>query len=343
VTLRERLPAPLVRALEPLAKQRAMRRYRTGPLRTRYPASAAELRSSELMRARWYYSVELLEGVVTEGQFPTAAPMLPRLLLRRCAVEGRSCLDLGTMEGLVPALLTKRGARALAVDHSNHSLAKLDAVRRYHQVDFEFRTVGLMYRLHEQLRPGGFDLLNCSGLLYHVFSPLSVLASVRPLAKRGGIVIVSTNVLLARDPVLEFNVAGALQRDPNTFWYTTPTLLDYLLRYLRLEPIDCIYSAHEEYGAQYALDRPSGYLSVACRAVQDARGDPWMASAQRSWEYLGLSDWSLADAQPETDIAYDAPSGGQPIDLMETIERQAPVSSPVSERDSHLLRLSARS
>ena len=296
------------------------------------------------MRAPWYYSVELLPGVVTEGQFPAEAPMLPRMLLRRCAVDDRSCLDLGTMEGLVPTLLVKRGARVLAVDHSNHSLAKLDAVKRYHDVDFEFRKVGLMYRLHEQLRPGGFDLVNCSGLLYHVFSPLSVLASVRPLVKRGGIVLVSTNVLVASDPVLEFNVAGRLQSDPNTFWYATPALLDYLLRYLRLEPIDCLFCPHAEYGAQYALDRPSGYLSVACRAVDEADGDPWMASsAQRSWEYLGLSDWKLAGRQGESEIAYDSPSGGQRISLSEAVEQRAPTPTPVAEQDSHVLRLSAHS
>jgi SAM-dependent methyltransferase len=198
-----------------------------------------------------------------------------------------------------------------------------------------------MYRLHKQLRPGGFDLVNCSGLLYHVFSPLSVLASVRPLVKRGGIVIVSTNVTLDPQAVLEFNVAGRLQSEANTFWYASARLLDYLLRYLRLEPIDCLFSPHADYGPEYALDKPSGCVSVACRAVDEADDDPWMESAPTSWEYLGLSDWKLADAQDVSDIRYDAPGGGRRIDLHETIEREAAVRRPVAEEDSHLLRLSA--
>jgi 2-polyprenyl-3-methyl-5-hydroxy-6-metoxy-1,4-benzoquinol methylase len=331
----------VVRALEPVARQRAIRRYRSGPLRTTYADSAEAVRAGELARAWWYYSVELVPGVVTEGQFPPDVPMLPRLMLRRCAVEGRSCLDIGTMEGVVPTLLAKRGARVLAVDYANHCLGKLDAVKHYHGVEFDFRSVGLMYRLHRQLRPGGFDVVNCSGLLYHVFSPLSVLASVRPLVKRGGIVIVSTNVTLDPEPVLEFNVAGRLQPEANTFWYASASLLDYLLRYLRLEPIDCLFCPHAEYGPEYALDKPSGYLSVACRAVDDAGDDPWMESAPSSWEYLGLSDWKLADQQDVSDIGYDAPAGGRRIDLRETIEREKPIRRPVAEQDSHLLRLSA--
>jgi 2-polyprenyl-3-methyl-5-hydroxy-6-metoxy-1,4-benzoquinol methylase len=327
-----------------VSRLRAARRYRTGPLRRGYPQTAGELSNSALAREWWYYSVELLPGVVMEGQYPRL-PLLPRMMLRRCHVEGASCLDLGSMEGLIPTLLAKRGARSvLAVDHSNQSLGKLDAVQHYHGVEFEYRSVGLMYRLHRQLAPRGFDVVNCSGLLYHVFSPLTVLASVRPLVKRGGIMIVSTNVSLERAPVMRFNVRGELQREADTFWYPTAGLLDYLLRYLRLEPIDCLYLPHAVLGTEMRSGTPTGYLSVACRAVDAIDGDPWMLeSAAKSWEYLGLSDWKLAASQEESDIGYDAPGGGGPIDVAEAIERIEPVAWPAAEDDSHLLRLAATS
>ena len=70
-----------MRALEPVARQRAIRRYRSGPLRTSYADSAEAVGAGELARAWWYYSVELVPGVVTEGQFPSDVPMLPRLML----------------------------------------------------------------------------------------------------------------------------------------------------------------------------------------------------------------------------------------------------------------------
>jgi SAM-dependent methyltransferase len=351
IRLGERLPRrvtrplrPLVRAFDPVARLKEARRYRKGLLRGGYPQTPDELSSSELARAPWYYSMELLPGVVMPGRYPDV-PLLPRMLLRRCRVEGASCLDLGTMEGLIPTLLAKRGAReVLAVDHSNHAVGQIDAVKHYHGVDFDYRSVGLMYRLHEQLAPRGFDVVNCSGLLYHVFSPLSVLASVRPLVKRGGIMIVSTNVTLEREPVMRFNVAGHMQREANTYWYPTARLFDYLLRYFRLEPIDCLFAPHSRLDQDYAFETPSGYLSVACRAVDSVDGDAWMLeSAGKSWEYLGLSDWKLAAAQEESDVAYDAPSGGGPIDVAATIERVAPVERPAAEADSHSLRLNATS
>ena len=98
----DRLPRPLASALEPMRRRRAIRRFRNG---RRYPESPEELRASPLMAARWYYSVELLPGVVATGQYPHDVPHLPRLALRRCDVAGASCLDVGTMEGLVPTLL----------------------------------------------------------------------------------------------------------------------------------------------------------------------------------------------------------------------------------------------
>jgi 2-polyprenyl-3-methyl-5-hydroxy-6-metoxy-1,4-benzoquinol methylase len=334
---------PAVRALDPVARLRETRRYRTGLLRTGYPGTADELSESPLVQDSWYYSIELLPGVVTPGRYPDV-PLLPRLLLRRCRLEGMSCLDLGTMEGLIPALCAKRGAReVLAVDHSNHALGKIDAVKHYHGVDFEYRSVGLMYRLHEQLAPKGFDVVNCSGLLYHVFSPLSVLASVRPLVNRGGIMIVSTNITLECQPVMRFNVAGQMQRETNTYWYPTARLLDYLLRYLRLQPIDCIFLPHSQLGHDYAFDTPSGYVSVACRAVDEIDGDPWMLSAMSSWEYLGLSDWKLAETQDESGIVYEAPGSSGPIDIPEQIEGTESVAYPAAEDDSHFLGLRANS
>jgi 2-polyprenyl-3-methyl-5-hydroxy-6-metoxy-1,4-benzoquinol methylase len=350
VTVRENLPRPVRRALRPLApalapvsRLQATRSYRSGLLRRRYPETADELSRSPLARAWWYYSMELLPGVITAGQYPSL-PLLPRMLLRRCDVEGASCLDLGSMEGLIPALLAKRGARdVLAVDHANECLGKLDAVRHYHGVDFEYRSVGLMYRLHEQLAPRGFDVVNCSGLLYHVFSPLSVLVSARALVKPGGLMIVSTNVILDPEPVMRFNVAGQMQAESNTYWYLSATLLDYMLRYLRLEPVDCLFLPHSSLAPEMAFDRPSGYLAVACRAVDTADADPWMLeSAAKSMEYLGLSDWELATSHERSNVRYDAPGGGR-IDLAETIERTEPVQYPAADDDSHLLRLDATS
>ena len=65
----------------------------------------------------WYYSVELANGTITHGQYESDLPFLRRMMLRRCDLGGAACLDLGTMEAMIPVLLCRSGAsRVLAVD-----------------------------------------------------------------------------------------------------------------------------------------------------------------------------------------------------------------------------------
>lgn len=328
--------------------------YRTGVrLRRRhFPATREELERSDLLRTWWYYSVELLPGVVARGQYPAALPSLPRLMVRRCDLRGRSCLDMGSMEGLIPVVMKRGGAaEVLATDAIDHCWDKLEAVRHYYGVEFDYKSVGLMYELDKKLKGRAFDLVHCSGLLYHVFSPLGVLCGIRPLVKRNGLMIVSTNVVLEDGYTMEFNNAGRIQVERDTFWYPTVKLLDYTLRYLKLRPIDCLFVPHEEVHADFRVtfDKPSGYLSVLCRAsdnVAPADGDEWMKSASTSWEYQGLIDWELAARQPVSDIRtkaepdrrfYRADTGT--LDLWEAVTRGEPLGRAARPQDTHLLSL----
>jgi len=281
-------------------------------------------------------------------------PMAPRMLLRKCDLRRASCLDLGTMEGLMPVLMARGGAaKVLAVDAINHCAEKLGAVRHYYDVDFDYQNVGLMYHLDDKLPGRAFDLINCSGLLYHVFSPLMILAGIRSLLKRNGMVIVSTAVILDDGYSMEFNNAGRIQVEPNTFWYHSIKLFDYLLRYLKLAPMDCLFVPHAEIQSdvRYVFDKPSGYLSVLCRAVDNEMptdDDRWMSTSVRSsWEYEGLTDWKRAARQPVSEISYRSEIDKQffrseleCVDLWEAVTHGTPVISAETELDAHVLKLS---
>jgi len=281
-----------------------------------FPDTAEQLEKSDLFLGWWYYSVELLPGLITKGQYPDSFPMLPRILLRNCHLHGTTCLDLGSMEGLMPILMCRRGAKAvLATDAIDHCREKMAALRYYYKASFEFQQVGLMYDLNNKLRKSGrssFDIINLSGLLYHVFSPLMLLAAIRPLLKRNGLLIASTNVVVDDSFTMQFNNAGRLQEEVNTFWYLSVGALDYVLRYLKLAPIDCLYISHRDIksSVRYVTDVESGYLSVVCRAKDDpiaSREDTWMLkSAQHSWEYAGLVDWDSCNQQAVTQVPYSA-------------------------------------
>jgi len=318
-----------------------------------WPTNPEELRQHQLLREWWYYDVELLDGVVAKGIYPPDMPMLPRMMLRNCELQGMECLDLGTMEGLIPALMCRGGAaRVVATDAIAHCRDKMAAIQHYYNVNFEFREVGLMYDLHRKLPDESFDLINCSGLLYHVVSPMHVLLGCRPLLRRNGLMIISTNVVLADRCLMEFNDAGRLQVEANTFWYLSVKFLDYLLRFLRLQPIDCLFHPHEliHSDVRYVTDVPSGGLSVMCRATDDPlpdESDQWMTNAMsQSWEMNGLTDWGRVERQQLSSIAYSRGAGeDQPafsergIDLHSAVLRAQETPHVRSLADSCSLRL----
>jgi 2-polyprenyl-3-methyl-5-hydroxy-6-metoxy-1,4-benzoquinol methylase len=292
-----------------------------------FPSTPEALKDHRLFQNWWYYSVELLPGMITKGQYADDVPLLPRVLLRNCELDGMNCLDIGSMEGLIPTLMCRQGARTIATDAVDHCSYKMSAVQYYYKVKFDFIALGLMYRVYETLkntRHKSFDLINVSGLLYHVFSPLMVLSSIRPLLKKNGLMIVSTNVVFDDSYSMYFNNEGRLQTEPNTFWYISVNLLDYILRYLRLAPIDCLYVHHHEMtppklgdgsSVKMITDLPSGYISVVCRGTTDALATPddvWMrTSMAHSWEYNELPHWEFYNQQPTTHIKYNGSNMGQ--------------------------------
>jgi len=271
----------------------------------------------------WYYSVELASGVTTKGMDTPQTPMLPRMMLRNCRLRDMDCLDIGSMEGLIPALMSRQGARkVLATDAMPHCQKKMDVLRKIYDVDFDFREVGLLYDLGVKLKDcGGFDFINLSGVLYHVFSPMHVLAGIRPLLKKNGLMVISTNVMNREGCSLEFNKHGSLQMETNTFWYHSAPLLEELIRYFKMVPIDFLFCPHTPVNPyNYVPGLNSGYMSVVCRAVDGLEvesADPWASrSRMSSWEFLSLCNGQMMASQPTSTISY----GGDDSLKMDTLQ-----------------------
>jgi ribosomal protein L11 methylase PrmA len=70
----------------------------------------------KIFNQNWYYSIELNPGLYTKGaEHPNV--ICTRELLARFSPSGLDICDIGTMEGIIPVLLKRRGARrVIALD-----------------------------------------------------------------------------------------------------------------------------------------------------------------------------------------------------------------------------------
>jgi SAM-dependent methyltransferase len=209
-----------------------------------------------LLDRYWYYAIEMAPGVITPGKrFPNVA--ITRDLLSRIDVKGQRCLDIGTMEALVPVILAKRGASGVvAVDGLDFG-EKVAAVRAAHNVSFAYvpgvLSGSLVRSMEERVAgdmtehrfAGGpkprldFDVVVLSGMLYHVHSPLHVLAAARSLLRPGGLMIVETAIMPMDAYLMQWNFAGSgYVYGPTDTWFMTVPLLDHFLRFLKMMPLD---------------------------------------------------------------------------------------------------------
>jgi SAM-dependent methyltransferase len=269
------------------------------------PLTRDEVLASKAFHApHWYYSIELAPGVWTKGaDYQPVA--LTREILRRATVEGQRCLDIGIMEGMVTALLERRGASEVVGYDRVARGGKLSLVRAALDSTFEhvagMRLSELPSALASRGRPP-FDLVVFSGVLYHMFDPLAGLATVRGLVRDGGLLIVETSAAMTDQMVAYFNSKGRYLGGTN-YWEVSTGLLEYHLRMLRLRPLDCAWVVLRRRETEPQIGR----IAIACRAVDHALPEPddqWMTYPQLALDFAEFVDWErTASAAPP--VGYD--------------------------------------
>jgi tRNA (mo5U34)-methyltransferase len=281
----------------------------------------------------WYYVIELAPGVFTRGKDRPNVALTRRLLQNVEIGPGVRCLDVGIQEGLVSILLERRGADVVAYDRifSEERLALVqDALEtRFELIGAPVRTAGRrvrrpepgvgmpLARLPRELSERGhrpFDVVVFSGVLYHVYDPLAALASVRGLVRNGGIVVIETAATFDADQSIHLNSASRFTR--MSIWQPSLGCLDYMLRLVRLKPLDLAY---------FGKGRRRGRVAVACRAVDAPPADPgdeWIGSDLHDYELAEYLDWeSLSSDRPP--IRYRGVDGER-IGLVESLRDRRP-------------------
>lgn len=109
-------------------------------------------------------------------------------LLRR--TRGKYCLDFGSGTGTHGIALAERGNKVAILDVPGRLFGF--AKERYKRRGLAFDA----YTNTQRLPPGVFDLVICTNVLEHVFSPVNELAKIHAALKRGGMLhlLVSTMV-----------------------------------------------------------------------------------------------------------------------------------------------------
>jgi tRNA (mo5U34)-methyltransferase len=160
--------------------------------------------STQVARLPWYHTLELGDGVVTQGMFDHR-PVIDHYGLP-ADLSGLRCLDVGTMDGFWAFELERRGAaevtaldledpealdwpasiRAEAVKALDESKADRFALAR-DALGSRVRRVGRsVYDLGPDL--GTFDLVFCGDLLVHLKDPVTAVERLRSVCEGRAIV-----------------------------------------------------------------------------------------------------------------------------------------------------------
>ena len=119
-------------------------------------------------------------------------------LLDRSIPGDAQIVDLGCGTGQMALYLAKADRRVVGADLTPASLALANAAAkrfglRVHFVETDLRSAGL--------RSGAFDVVLSSGVLHHTPDPRAAFASIVPLARPGGIIVLGVYNAFARIPL----------------------------------------------------------------------------------------------------------------------------------------------
>jgi hypothetical protein len=118
---------------------------------------------------KWYYSIELENGVTTKGN-DHANLATTRSLLRAVAFEEQDCLDIGTQEAVIPILLKKGGAKRMVAYDRRDLSDRLANLQRIYGVNFDYIAGRQLTELPGILDAPGRTVLRSRGVLRRALS-----------------------------------------------------------------------------------------------------------------------------------------------------------------------------
>ena len=194
--------------------------------------TVSQLRESA-SQIRWYHTIDLGQGVTTEGADNTPV-RLARLALP-ASFSGQTVLDIGAWDGFFSFEAERRGAsRVVAADHYSWfgsgwgTKAGFELARRALHSRVEDVNVDVMDLSPDTV--GVFDVVLFLGVLYHLKYPLEALERVASVTRRLLIVETVIDLVGVNRPAMAFYPNTELNRDPTNWWGPNGPAVHALLR-----------------------------------------------------------------------------------------------------------------
>jgi SAM-dependent methyltransferase len=180
-------------------------------------------------------------GLFLQGPFP-----LPGNRVTRSAWDCRGKLGAYEAAGIIPQIIGSRvldiGCNAVYDTFLMSSLGAIEAVGIephgfYHHASFlnavyDLPGVSFLNLGWEDLEPrffGGFDFVNCQGLIYHVKKPMLLIEKLSSIMRPGATLLMETHVLLETSSQAQF-VEGPFWGDESYWWIFGDQCLMGMLR-----------------------------------------------------------------------------------------------------------------
>ena len=184
----------------------------------------------------WYHAIDLGE-YQTPGRFSPPLPPNVTLfgvmdILQDIPVSGMRCMDVGPAHGLISFGLALKGADVVAINIGSPTKGPHFAVlEQIFDVSILYQAPCSVADAPQQFTPASFDLIVCAGVMYHLINPAEVFFRLRPLLKRGGILVMETVYYPESDqPVLVLNSVNGTFAQPTTYFLASQTALEGLAR-----------------------------------------------------------------------------------------------------------------
>jgi tRNA (mo5U34)-methyltransferase len=151
---------------------------------------------------RWYHTIELGEGIVSQGVYDHRS-IVDRYGLPE-SLAGKTALDVGTADGFWAFELERRGAEVVAIDIARHS--DFDWLPEIREALGETAGLGSHFRLAREMRGsqvtyetcnvydlsserlGTFDVVFCGDVIQHLMDPLRALINIRSVTRELAVV-----------------------------------------------------------------------------------------------------------------------------------------------------------